>query len=227
MIRMTKIAFALGMACTIAGTGVGLAAPVNGVMLSPNKRIVVATGARHARAYRPTVGDGRIVLFDNLAKKDPKGVYMDGTGFSFGGPNSLIGYAALAAAFTPTQTATVTKVEVAAGYITGAKSAVEVTIYADASGAPGATLWQGHAAMPVFGDCCDTVKLGVKTSLQLQAGTQYWVGLSAVPKGTDTFGAWDFNVADQVDAAQTAVDIGSGWMVSPSLPNVAFAVYGN
>jgi hypothetical protein len=222
---MRMMIFALAWATATMGST--LAASNTGVTLSPDKRIVYSPPAGRATSpYRARRAD-QVVIFDNFATLDPKGVYMDGTGFAFGGPNSAIGFAALAAAFVPTQAATVTEVEVAAGYIEGAKHDVLVTIYADDSGKPGSKLWQGESKMPIDGTCCKTVALEVTAGPQLAPGEQYWIGLRALPKGSDTFAAWLFNVADQVDAAPSAVDIGSGWMINQALPNVAFAIYGN
>jgi hypothetical protein len=215
------------LAWATATTGSTLAASTARVSLSPDKRIVYSMPADRAISPHRTSRTGQMVIFDNLATLDPKGVYMDGTGFAFGGPNSAIGLAALAAAFTPTQAAIVTQVEIAAGYISGSNHDVLVTLYADASGRPGNKLWQGEGRMPVDGACCKTVSLDVAEGPQLAPAARYWIGVRALPKGSDTFAAWLFNVADQVDPAPSAVDVGSGWMTSPSLPNVAFAVYGN
>jgi hypothetical protein len=223
MTRMTTLA----LAWALAGTGFALAAPTNGITLSPDKRIVYAPPSNAAPASYKAVRTGQTTIFDNLATLDKKGVFMVGTGFAFGGPNSLVGLTQLAAAFTPAQAATVTEVEVAAGYIEGKKHTAIVTIYADNAGAPGSTLWQGQARMPIDGNCCKTVTLTVTGGPQLAAGTQYWLGLSATPKGSDTFAAWLFNVADQIDPGLTAANLGAGWLVNPSLPNVAFAIYGN
>jgi hypothetical protein len=215
------------LAWAMATTGSTGAASATGVTLSPDKRIVYSAPANRVISPYRTNRTGQTAIFDNLATLDPKGVYMVGTGLAFGGPSSLIGFAALAAAFTPAQAATVTQVEVAAGYIEGRKHDVLVTIYADASGMPGSKLWQGEGKMPIDGHCCKTVTLDVTAGPQLAAGTQYWIGLRALPRGTDTFAAWLFNVADQVDPAPSAVNVGSGWMTSQALPNVAFAIYGN
>lgn len=222
MMRMMMFA----LAWATAMTGSTLAAPTTGATLSPDKRIVYSPPANRAISPYRATRHGQTVIFDNFATLDPKGVYMDGTGFAFGGPDSVIGFAALAAAFTPTQAATVTEVEVAAGYILGRKHDVLVTLYADNSGTPGSKLWQGESRMPVDGTCCKTVTVEVTAGPQLEPGAQYWIGLRALPKDTDTFAAWLFNVADQVDPAPSAVDVGSGWMTSPALPNVAFAIYG-
>lgn len=165
-------------------------------------------------------------VFDNLASRDPKGVYMAGTGYSLGGPGSPIGLTLLAAAFTPANTATLASVQVAAGYISGAENTVLVTIYADAAGAPGMALWQGAAVLPTFGTCCATVTAGAYAPVRLIAGTQYWLGLGPTASGTDSFAGWSFNVADQVDAGNVAANLGAGWLVSSALPNLAFAVWG-
>jgi hypothetical protein len=211
------------IACAMAAHG-ATAAPL-GYTLSPDDRIVTTTGPHHATAPASGKPAGYTVIFDNLASRDPLGVYMVGTGFAFGGPKNPIGYANFAAAFTPTRSATLQSLQVAAGLIEG-KNEMLVSIYKDASGAPGTMLWQGSSKMPLSGDCCASASVS-GLSVRLTAGKQYWLGLSAAPDGANTFASWNFNVADQVMVNQTAVDIGNGWMVSPSVPNVAFALYGN
>ena len=214
----------LALAGAIAANTAAQAALPASITISADKKTVYATPTHHTAA--PTQKTKRAVIFDNLAKLDPLGVYMVGTGETLSGPNSGFGQNWLAAAFTPATAATLTEVQVAVGYIQGAKSAVLINIYADASGAPGTLLWSQRAKLPVFGDCCATANAHDAAGLPLTAGTQYWVGIVTLADATDIFGAWSFNVADQVDPGLIAIDSGAGWKPSPSTPNFAFAVFG-
>ena len=46
--------------------------------------------------------------------------------------------------------------------------------------------------------------------------------------GPDTFGTWEFNSTDQLDAVPSAVNKGSGWVSNGgAVPAASFAVYGN
>jgi hypothetical protein len=216
------VAFAAVMAANCAA----LAASPNSVSFSADKKIVYANHAVRSYVPLPAHSPTHTTIFDNLATLDPQGVYMDGTGYTIGGPNSATGQIWLAAAFTPTANATVTEVDVAAGFVEGTKNSVVVGVYADASGIPGQLLWSGNAKLPTFGDCCAVATLTDKAGLPITAGTQYWVGITTPSTGTDTFAAWSFNVADQIDSGVSAENQGSGWVAGTSLPPVAFAVFG-
>ena len=217
----------LGLAGAIALSSAAFAALPAGVTISADKKIVRIEHGAGNRTAAPTQNAKRTVIFDNLATLDPLGVYMDGTGYTLAGPNSGFGQIWLAAAFTPATSATLSEVQAAVGFVQGTKQAVLISIYADASGVPGTLLWSQRAKIPIFGDCCAVARAHDSAGLPLTAGTQYWVAVTTLADAPETFGAWAFNVADQVDPGQTAVNMGSGWTASPSLPTVAFAVFGN
>ena len=217
----------LGFAGALALNSAALAALPAGVTISTDNRIVRVEHGVTAHTAAPPQNAKRTVIFDNLATLDPLGVYMDGTGYTLAGPNSGFGQIWLAAAFTPAASATLSEVQVAVGYVEGSKQAVLISVYSDASGEPGKLLWSQRAKIPTFGDCCAVASAHDGAGLALTAGTQYWVAVTTLSDATDTFGAWCFNVADQIDPGQTAVNMGSGWKASPSVPTVAFAVFGN
>ena len=214
------------LVCALGVIAAQAAAAPADVTISADKRTVSTNHG--VRAYTPpAVPNGKIAIFENFAKLDPKGVYMVGFGNVIGGAKGLIGLASLASAFTPTADATVTQVAVAAGNIYGNTGNILIHIYADASGIPGAELWSHRTHLPVFGDCCATANVEDKTGVPLTAGTQYWIGATAVGAESTLFAGWSFNDADQVDPGLVAVDTGSGWKAAPSLPNLAFGVYGH
>jgi hypothetical protein len=222
---MTKTML-LAFAGLIAVSSAASAAMPPGVTLSADKKIVYIDRIFHP-FHAPSPPAGKKIIFSNLATLDPLGVYMVGTGLAFGGPDGVIGQDTIAVAFTPTVTAAITEVQAALGYIEGKKSAALINIYADSAGSPGTLLWSQRVKMPASGDCCASATAKNVTGLTLTAGTQYWIGAAALPGAPDTFAAWSFNVADQVTTAQFASDLGNGWILSPTLPNLAFAIYGN
>ena len=216
----------LALLGAVAVNTVATAAPADDISLSDDKRIVTANHG--VRSFTPAqVNKARLTpIYDNFATHYPKGVYIASSGYAVGGPNSAVGQLWLASAFKPAQSATITEVDVAAGYIEGTKNLVLVSIYADKSGVPGKMLWSQKTRLPTEGDCCAVAKLPNQSGVAVTAGTQYWVGITTLPTGSDTFASWNFNDTDQVDPGLTAENQGSGWVAGTSLPNVAFGVYG-
>jgi hypothetical protein len=165
-------------------------------------------------------------IFSNFATLYPKGVYNASNGAVVAGPNNFQGQSWLAAAFTPATTATVQEIDVAAGFINGAKNVVQIGLYSDASGIPGTKLWSGNAVLPTFGLCCAIIVKHDKGAVTVTAGTQYWVALTTLSSDPNFYGAWNLNVLDQVDTFVTATNFGNGWNALPTNPNFAFGVYG-
>jgi hypothetical protein len=222
MTKFSLLALAFGSVVTVGA----MAAPPGGVTFSPNGRTVIVprlAGAPVMSAHRAA----GMPVFDNLATLDPEGVYTVGSGAGFGDVTPGSHPIELAAAFTPSTNVTVTEIDVGAGYISGAKNLIQVRLYQDAGGVPGATLWGHPTTLPVDGTCCAIAALTLHTkTVTLVAGQQYWIGLDVAKDAHDTFAAWYGNVADQVDSGLTAINQGSGWTASPTVPLPAFAVYG-
>ena len=184
--------------------------------------------ARHGSGhYTPALAHkSRLpAIFENFATLYPKGLYNGSMGASINGPDTIQGQIWLAAGFTPAVTATVQEIDVAATFINGTRNAVQVHLYADASGVPGTELWSRNVALPPFGDCCAIAVLDDRSKAQVIAGTPYWIGITTVAPG-DFMGAWDTEVLDQVDAGPAAQNRGTGWVAGPSVPPFAFGVYG-
>ena len=214
------------LVCALTAMAAQAAAAHADVTISADKRTVSTNHG--VRTYTPpSMPKEKIAIFENFAKLDPKGVYMVGFGNVIGGAKGSIGLSSLATAFTPAANATVTQVAIAAGNIYGKTGNVLIHIYADASGIPGAELWSHRTHLPVFGDCCATANVEDKAGVPLTAGTQYWIGATAVGPDSTLFAGWSFNDADQVDPGLVAVDTGAGWQASAALPDLAFGVYGN
>ena len=138
----------------------------DGVMTSPDKSITYVLP--HGDSMSPYYVTPRKmpILYSNIATKYPKSLYYPYDGYTVAGPDTIVGFSELGVAFTPAANATVSEIEAAVGNVEGPSSIV-MSIYSDASGAPGASLGDfSVSGLPVFGDCCELttakVKKGVK-----------------------------------------------------------------
>jgi hypothetical protein len=215
----------LGLAGAIAsGTAAWAAAPAP-VFLGDGM-VFAHTGSG---AYTPPLGHKPKLpsIYNNFATNYPKGLYGAFYGAALSGPDTLHGQIWLAAAFTPTVSATVKEVDVAVSYIAGGSKQVKLHLYADASGVPGTELWSRNVVAPTFGTCCAVEAVGDHGAVKVVAGTQYWLGITTGPKSPTTVAAWNVNVLDQVTPGVNAQDRGTGWQPGGAVPNFAFGIYGN
>ena len=156
---------------------------------------------------------GLKIIYNNLGKGND--VYNDYWAWQVSGPNS--GFQEfIAMPFTPKTAAHVTEVQVAVEYYSGANQ-VNLSIYSDASGAPG-TLLAGPVTvtnLPVAGTCC-TLAIADFTALAVAGGTQYWVVADTPASGTgsDFLGQWGWVTKKSVPFAQDSDS--QGWYTLPS-----------
>lgn len=222
----------------LAFTLTAMAAGKDGVVLSKDGRQTIKTDG--PSKGQPYLGNnaGLTVIFDNLAHKYPDGLYWccaGGTveGSGGGGPEWW-----QAAAFTPSTTLNVTKIEIAVGYLAGTYTHVFLSLNNDdGTGRPGIMLkkWK-VSGMPNFGSCC-TVETKTSAGIPVTAGTQYWVVLSTENK-SDVWSAWNTDDTRQLLTEgipqayychSTAGDCGSAngvWTPYQGYPGSAFAVFG-
>lgn len=180
-----------------------------------------------------------VALYDNLARKYPKGLYNKLAGRAVTGGNNTIGYPKqwLAAAFTPAANRSVKRIQLSLKYAGGTNKIV-VALYDDASGVPGAPLKVWHLDnLGNYGTCCDLVVVKSGGGIPVTAGQQYWVVVKTDDAGLDAYFAWDYNVTNQTDPSNSAVYCentptftcagGNGeWAADGGTPGTAFAVYG-
>jgi hypothetical protein len=173
---------------------------------------------------------GMKAIFSNLATEYPKGLYWCCEGATISGPKSPPLFIEWwhAAAFTPTADATVKKIVVSIGYLSGNVTSVILSLNADNAGIPGDELVQWTVNdLGDAGTCC-TVQTKSSSGVPVTAGQQYWIVVSTGPD-SDVNASW--NVADnnQIDnflnAGLTSQN-SDGWVSSPTSPNVVFAVLG-
>ena len=193
--------------------------------------VVTINGGRNTLFLRPpsrvfapatALPPGVISIYSNLGSGDQ--AYNPNSGVGILGPDAgqpLPQWVGIA--FTPTENHLAQAIRVGATYVSGTNQ-VALLLDADENGVPGKTL---HAWMisdlPEFGSCCILQTRIYKTGIPVQAGTQYWVVLRTMPKGTDTYGVWDDNIKGT--QGTWANNTGQGWHSSyQTLPSVG--VYG-
>jgi hypothetical protein len=167
---------------------------------------------------------GLKTIYSNLGTGNS--VYNCCTGWTISALGSLIGAQNwIGEAFTPTADATVTRIKVADGYVTGTNGGV-IALAADKNNVPGKILksW-GKINLPAFGTCC-TLKVGQDNvgGIPVKAGVQYWVVVKTGPNTSDT---WDAFNLDNSATGPLANNTGSGWNNLGVNQQGAFAVLGN
>jgi len=211
-----------------------LAANREGVVVSKDGRTTIAT-KRTPSVTRTEPNDPSLVtIYDNIATAYPKGSYWCCEGYTIMGPANLLGFPEYwqAGAFTPSANHTVTKVEVAVGFVEGTNGLV-LGLYNDAGGVPGKAIktW-ALSGLPTFGSCCTVEARTDSVGIPVTAGTQYWIVLKASAKETTTWAVFNVNDTDQVDPQVTAVycsglcSPNNKWVASHTTPGPAFAVLG-
>jgi hypothetical protein len=227
-------------ACRIAMCVMAMVAVVNSVsaQTSPAARSVVTTKdkkmtfiAAPSAANTPYVDEsaGFKTIFSNLANAYPKGLYWCCEGATISGPSGPFAVEWWhAAAFTPATAATVQRVVVSIGYLTGNDKSVILSLNADNGNIPGAVLEQWTVAnLGVAGTCC-TVQSRKSSGVALTAGQQYWIVASTGPN-SDVNASWNVADNDQIDLflnAGLTNQNSNGWVSSMTSPNVVFAVFG-
>jgi hypothetical protein len=173
---------------------------------------------------------GMKAIFSNLATEYPKGLYWCCEGATISGPKSPPLFIEWwhAAAFTPTADATVKKIVVSIGYLSGNVTNVILSLNADNAGIPGDELVQWTVNdLGDAGTCC-TVQTKSSSGVPVTAGQQYWIVVSTGPD-SDVNASWNVADNDQIDnflnAGLTSQN-SDGWVSSPTSPNVVFAVLG-
>jgi hypothetical protein len=215
-----------------------LAANKDGIVTTKDGRMTIATKPTKSVTRTEPNDPSLVKIFDNIGTAYPKGAYWCCEGFTITGPTAISGFPEFwsAAAFTPTANHTVTKIEVAVGYVEGTNGLI-LALYSDASGVPGKAIKSFAVSnLPNFGSCCTVVAATDNAGIAVTAGTQYWVVMRTGAKTSNTYAAWNVNDTDEVDsapAAQYCSDDKGGscgtndaWSAFSSTPGLAFAVLG-
>jgi hypothetical protein len=204
-----------------------LAEAKDGIFTSPDKRITYA--APHDGPVIPyyVIRKKMPIIYSNIATKYPKSPFYPYDGYTVAGPNTIVGFSELAVAFTPASNATVSEIDAAVGNI-GGTNGVVMSIYSDASGAPGASLADFNVGnLPVFGACCELAIAKAGKGVKLTAGTQYWLVFATGKKQTDAWDAVSMQTTDQLSPIPVAGNLGQGWKVQSTTVAPAFGIFGD
>ncbi|MGC2473549.1 MAG: choice-of-anchor R domain-containing protein [Candidatus Sulfotelmatobacter sp.] len=172
---------------------------------------------------------GLKTIFSNFAVAYPKGVYWCCEGATISGPQGPFNIEWWhAAAFTPTSAATVEKVAVSIGYLSGNDTSVILSLNLDNGGIPGAALEHWTVSnLGQAGTCC-AVQVKSSSGIPLTAGQQYWIVVTTGPN-SDVNASWNVADNDQIDLflnAGLTNQNNNGWVSSMESPNVVFGVFG-
>lgn len=215
-------------AAALAGSA-SLAGPPHGIMLSKEGRVTSILRGSGIYSPPPTHDVGAKVIFSNIGTKYRKGLYFCCSGATISGPDSDLGFQSWPAMqFTPSADATVAEIDVAIEWVSGTNE-VDLDVYTDAGGVPGTLLKTFRATgLQFVGGCCSLAVGKDRSGIPVTGGTPYWIAVTSDANGSDTFGSWEFNSTNQLDAVPSAVNKGSGWVTNGgAVPAASFAVYGN
>jgi hypothetical protein len=213
----------LGAALTIitAASAVASSTPA----LSPDKKLVFLGNGQ--AQFRPSVQHDTTLstIFSNFASFYPDGLYMYALGGTISGPASLVGETSwFAAPFTPSKNTVLKEIDVPVSYDAGTNRFV-VNLYADGKKVPGTLLKSWIVRnLPETDSCCTFTVVKDSAGVSLKAGKQYWLGLTTMD--STAFFTWDLNSVNNVDTVPYAYLSGGKWTAGTTVPNLAFAIYG-
>jgi hypothetical protein len=229
-------------ACRIVMCGVVMVSAVNtlsaqtkhvvrNAVTTKDKQITFVTASTGVNTPYDNETAGLKTIFSNLATVYPKGLYWCCEGATISGPNipPLFIEWWHAAAFTPTFNATMKKVVVSIGYLSGNDTSVILSINADNAGIPGTVLEQWTVNdLGEAGTCC-TVQTKQSSGVTLTSGQQYWI-VASTGQYSDVNASWNLADNDQVDfflnAGYTNQNGSNTWVSSSVNQNVVFGVFG-
>lgn len=167
---------------------------------------------------------GLQVIYSNLGK--PPNAYNAVQGWGILGPSSGV-TEFIGLPFTARSDSHVSEVRVAMQYAGSGANQVNLSLYADWAGVPGALLAGPVTVtnLPEEGTCC-TLAVADFSPLAVKAGTQYWVVADTPLTGTgsDLVGQWNWVATPSVEWAYDSGGVGWGQIPSDALP--AGAVFG-
>jgi len=207
----------------VGATALALGSKNGFVTINGGKMTVAMMGP--SKFFTPMERDepGLKTIYSNLGTGST--VYNCCSGWTISAVGSVIGQQNwIGEAFTPTKDATVTRLKVGVGYVTGSNGVV-IGLWSDKNNVPGKILksW-GKFNLPTFGTCCTVKVENAAAGIPVKAGVQYWVVVKTGPKSSDT---WDaFNLSNSANGT-LANNTGSGWVNLGTNQQAAFAVLGN
>jgi hypothetical protein len=159
-------------------------------------------------------------FFSNFGQNNDYNCCVGGT---IGGQNSPVGWIIQANEFTAAISGNVSQIDVAVGFVTGTNGAT-VSLWTDSAGIPTAMLGSWDLTnLPNFGSCCAVGTITGISGINLAAGTNYFLMVSAPDP---TWDAWNYNSTGDVGLVDYTFDGGQTWNQAPGSTRYAFDVLG-
>jgi hypothetical protein len=189
LVLCAALALTVGVSTASAGGGAGVALP--------------------SVARSLTVGP--MTIFNNLGVFP--NTYACCGGWTVSGPQSAFNRFEAAMAFTPSQSAFVTRIDVALSHELGTNKAT-IELAQDSGGLPGAVIRTWSVAnQPPFLSCCALTTINVSPLISVDAGKQYWLIATA---GQNTWDTWNGNTIGQLGPVADNNFASGGWILSGS-----------
>lgn len=163
-------------------------------------------------------------LYSNLGSGSS--VYNCCSGWTVSGTGTVGTSFTSANEFQVAVSGSVTEIDIAVGYVTGANS-FYVAVDKDNGGQPGGQLamFSNLSSSTNFGSCCGLVSITGISGLSLSTGTNYWMVVGPTSTTSTTWEAWNFsNSATGTDEYST--DGGKTWNSNGTQPQGAFQIIG-
>jgi hypothetical protein len=227
----------IGVAVLVLVSVAAFTATRNGVIVSDDGRTVMVKARAQYIAATEEQDSTLVKIYDNLGSAYPKGVYWCCEGATISGPDSPGNVEWWdAVAFPPKADRSVTKINLALGYLGGTNEVI-VGLNNDAAGVPGTAIktWKVKN-LPGGGTCCALATITDQSGIAVSRGVQYWITVTTNASDKDAFLFWNVNDTDQVDPAPSAArcystggqcrqDNGK-WVAVPQTPGLALEVLG-
>lgn len=190
---MKKVGLSFVCLVLVAIAGFALAGSSSDFVFSPDGRFVSATHAP-AHVIPSLQEDSNLkVIYSNLSS-DHLATFFSVFGYTIAQGGSKFPFQTwYAVGFTPSADATITKIEVGAGTLSGGTSGFEIGLYDDASGVPGKVIKSLHFAHALtYGQCCVLTAVEDAAGIAVTGGTRYWLALTTTKSDPEIYG-WNFN----------------------------------
>ncbi|GAA0764811.1 hypothetical protein LRH25_09825 [Ideonella azotifigens] len=159
-------------------------------------------------------------------------MYKADAGLSIAGDSASDPLQNAAVPFTPAINANLTKMVLPVALGAGNRSTLNIVVYADANGVPGAPLFTWTDVTPfdwktekgAIYPCCSYVQVTTAETIALTAGVQYWVG-TVTTAGSDVSAIW-LNNANGTTGGYATYGTSGSWIKAASATLPALSVYG-
>ena len=146
-------------------------------------------------------------------------------GGTISGPSSLPGWNIQANQFTAAVSGSVSEIDIAIEYVTGAVNGATVSLWTDNGGLPGSMLGSWDIFnLPATGTCCNFSAITGISGISVTAGQTYFLMASAPG---DTWDAWNWNSIGDTGLVDFSTDGGATWNQAFGQTRYTFEIFAN